>query len=91
MAGADLSGLQRHRIGWLPYVKSDRPARRKFTSYRIGYFHVDVAEIRTEQGKLRMFVAIDRTSKFGFVELHEKATAIVSKEFPLRLTAAVLT
>ncbi|MHC2303310.1 hypothetical protein ACVJBD_007577 [Rhizobium mongolense] len=27
--------------------------------------------MRTEQGKLHMFVAVDRTSKFAFVELHE--------------------
>jgi Integrase core domain len=29
-----------------------------------GYFHIDIAEVRTEQGKLHMFVTIDRTSKF---------------------------
>lgn len=36
-----------------------------------------------------MFVAIDRTSKFAFVELYEKATTAVSREFPFRLIAAV--
>ena len=36
-----------------------------------------------------MFVAIDRTSKFAFVEFHEKATTAVSREFLLRLIAAV--
>lgn len=36
-----------------------------------------------------MFVAIDRTSKFAFVELHEKANTAVSREFLLRLIAAV--
>lgn len=36
-----------------------------------------------------MFVAIDRTSKFAFVELHEKATTAVSRDFLLRLIAAV--
>lgn len=36
-----------------------------------------------------MFVAIDRTSKFAFVELHEKATTAISREFLLRLIAAV--
>jgi len=36
-----------------------------------------------------MFVAIDRTSKFAFVELHERATTAVSREFLLRLIAAV--
>ncbi|WP_284242415.1 IS481 family transposase, partial [Neomesorhizobium albiziae] len=81
--------LQRHGIGRLPDVEGDRPAKRKFRSYPIGYFHIDVAEVRTEQGKLHMFVAIDRTSKFAFVELHEKATTAISREFLLRLIAAV--
>jgi len=40
----------------------------------IGYFHIDIAEVRTEQGRLYLLVAIDRTSEFAFVELHEKAT-----------------
>ncbi|TIX18442.1 MAG: IS481 family transposase, partial [Mesorhizobium sp.] len=66
--------LQRHGISRLPDVEGDKPAKKKFKSYPIGYFHIDVAEVRTEQGKLHMFVAIDRTSKFAFVELHEKAT-----------------
>ncbi len=81
--------LQRHGIGRLPDVEGDRPAKRKFKTYPIGYFHVDIAELRTEQGKLHMFVAIDRTSKFAFVELHEKATTAVSREFLLRLVEAV--
>lgn len=35
----------------------------------LGYFHIDIAEMRTEEGKLYLFVAIDRTSKFVYVEL----------------------
>src|SRR5215204_1480956 len=70
--------LQRHGISRLPEVDGDKPDRRKFKSYPIGYFHIDIAEVRTEQGKLHLFVAIDRTSKFAFVELHEKATTRVS-------------
>ncbi|MER8772968.1 IS481 family transposase [Mesorhizobium sp. M0960] len=81
--------LQRHGISRLPDVEGDKPAKKKFKSYRIGYFHIDVAEVRTEQGRLHMFVAIDRTSKFAFVELHEKATTAVSRDFLLRLIAAV--
>lgn len=81
--------LQRHGIGRLPDVEGDKPAKKKFKSYPIGYFHIDIAEVRTEQGKLHMFVAIDRTSKFAFVELHEKATTAISREFLLRLIAAV--
>lgn len=45
--------------------------RRKFKSY-LGYFHIDIAEVRTAMGGLYLFVAIDRTSKCAFTELHEK-------------------
>ncbi len=81
--------LQRHGISRLPDVDGDKPEKRKFKTYPIGYFHIDMAEVRTEQGKLHLFVAIDRTSKFAFVELHEKATPQVSADFLGRLLAAV--
>jgi len=81
--------LQRHGIGRLPAVEGDKPQRKKFKTYPIGFFHIDIAEVRTEQGKLHMFVAIDRTSKFAFVELHEKATTAVSASFLRRLLEAV--
>lgn len=73
--------LVRHGISRLPEVEGDRPARHKFKTYPIGYFHIDIAEVRTEQGKLYMFVAIDRTSKFAYIELHEKATWRVAGDF----------
>ena len=60
--------LQRHGISRLPEVDGDKPDKGKFKSYPIGYFHIDIAEVRTEQGKLHLFVAIDRTSKFAFVD-----------------------
>jgi hypothetical protein len=81
--------LQRHGISRLPEVDGDKPDKRKFKSYPIGYFHIDIAEVRTQEGKLHLFVAIDRTSKFAFVELHEKATTRVSGDFLRRLLEAV--
>ena len=81
--------LQRHGISQLPEVDGDKPVRAKFKAYPIGYFHVDLAEVRTEQGKLYLLVAIDRTSKFAFVELHEKATRRVAGDFLRHLAAAV--
>jgi transposase InsO family protein len=81
--------LQRHGISRLPEVDGDKPAKRKFKSYPIGYFHIDIAEVRTEEGKLYLLVAIDRTSKFAFVELHEKATRRVAADFLRHLAAAV--
>src|SRR5271168_2791699 len=81
--------LQRHDISRLPEVQDGKIAKRKFKIYPIGYFHIDIAEVRTQEGRLYLFVAIDRTSKFAFTELHEKATTAVSRDFLLRLIAAV--
>jgi hypothetical protein len=43
-------------------LADDASAKRKFKAYPIGYFHIDIAELRTAEGKLYLFVAIDRTS-----------------------------
>jgi Integrase core domain len=81
--------FQRHGISRLPEIEGDKPARKKFRQYPIGYFHIDIAEVRTEQGKLYLFVAIDRTSKFAFAQLHERATRRISADFLRALIAAV--
>ena len=81
--------LQRHGISRLPEVEGDKPTKRKFKPYPIGCFHIDIAEVRTEEGKLYLFVAIDRTSKFAFVELHERATRRVAADFLRHLAAAL--
>ena len=39
-------------------VAGDKPDKRKFKAYPLGYFHIDIAEVRTEQGKLYLLVAI---------------------------------
>src|SRR6056297_3257623 len=64
--------LQRHGVGRLPEIEGDKPKKR-FKRYPIGYFHIDIAELRTAEGKLHLFVAIDRTSKFAVARLVDKA------------------
>jgi len=39
--------LQRHGISRLPDMEGDKPKRQKFKRYPIGYFHIDIAELRT--------------------------------------------
>ena len=68
---------------------ANKPKRSRFKAYPIGYFHIDIAQVSTEQGKLHLFVAIDRTSKFAFVQLHEKATQRIAAAFLHDLVAAV--
>ena len=81
--------LQRHGISRLPEVEGDKKPRKKFKAYPIGYFHVDIAEVRTEEGKLYLFVAIDRTSKFAFARLVEKANRNTASAFLVQLIKAV--
>jgi transposase-like protein len=81
--------LQRHGISRLPEVEGDTPAKAKFKHYPIGYFHVDIAEVQTAEGKLYLFVAIDRTSKFAYAELHEKAGKMAAAGFLRNLIAVV--
>lgn len=73
--------LQRHGISRLPDMNGDKPKRQKFKRYPIGYFHIDIAEVRTEEGKLYLFVAIDRTSKFAVAKLVDKANRKTAWEF----------
>ena len=73
----------------MPEVEGEKAAKKKFKSYPIGFFHIDIAEVRTEEGKLYLFVAIDRTSKFAFAELYEKAGKMNAAKFLRRLVEAV--
>jgi transposase-like protein len=81
--------LKRHGINRLPDIEDDKPAKKKFKPYPIGYFHIDIAEVRTEEGKLRLFVAIDRASKFAYAELHTDAHKTIAAQFLRHLIAAV--
>ena len=64
--------LQRHGISRLP-VAETADERKRFKTYEIGYVHIDSCELRHADGKLIMFLAIDRVSKFTYVEFHSKA------------------
>lgn len=67
--------FQRHGISRLADLRADTQGVKKktFHCYPIGYFHIDLTEVRTAQGKLHLFVAVDRTSKFAFARLVERA------------------
>lgn len=70
--------LQRHAISRLPDIGGDKPSRKTFKVYPIGFFHIDIAEVRTEEGKLYLFIAIDRTSKIAFARLLERANTVTA-------------
>ena len=81
--------LQRYGIARLPEVDGAKPKRSRFKGYPIGFFHIDIAEVHTEEGRLYLLVAIDRTSKLAFVQLHEKAARRIAANFLHALIAAV--
>ena len=73
--------LERHGISRLP-ENPDKPAKRgKFAETPIGYVHIDISELRLSQGKLNMFLAIDRVSKFTYVEFRDDAGKMNGADF----------
>jgi transposase InsO family protein len=81
--------LQRHGISRLPDIEGDKEPKKRFKSYPIGFFHIDIAEVQTVEGKLYLFVAIDRTSKFAFVQRVGSANRVTASAFLAALIAAV--
>lgn len=82
--------LKRHGCSVLPKKQTIAVDKKsKFKQYPIGYFHIDIAEVRTAEGKLYMYVGIDRTSKFAYAELHKRQTKMIAAEFLRNLIQAV--
>jgi len=81
--------LQRHGISRLPDVEGDKPRRQKFKRYPIGLFHIDIAEVQTAEGKLFLFVGIDRTAKFAVAQLVATADRKTAWEFLQHMLEAV--
>jgi transposase-like protein len=81
--------FQRNDISRLPELDEKKREKKNFKQYPIGYFHIDIAEVRTEEGKLYLFVAIDRTSKFVYTEFLEKAGKMQAAQFLRNLIALV--
>jgi len=73
--------LERHGISRLPEGTDKGAKRGKFTETSIGYVHVDISELRLAEGKLNMFLAIDRVSKFTYVEFRNDVGKMNGAEF----------
>src|SRR3712207_50389 len=73
--------LQRHGISRLPQGEERASKRERFAETRIGYVHIDVCELRLAEGKLFMFLAIDRVSKFTHVAFFDANTKMNGAAF----------
>jgi transposase InsO family protein len=80
--------LVHHGISRLPRDEATAAKRQRFAETRIGYVHIDVCELRLAQGKLFMFLAIDRVSKFAHVAFFDANTKVNGAAF-LRQVVAV--
>jgi hypothetical protein len=72
--------LQRHGISRL-LVEETKTQPRRFKTYEIGYVRIDSCELRHADGKLVMFLTIDRVSKFTYVEFHDGAGKMEGSAF----------
>lgn len=81
--------VHRHRISRLPDVEGDKPKRQRFKRYPIGFFHIDIADVQTAEGKLSLSAGIDRTSKLAVTQLVDKADRRTAREFLEHLLKAV--
>lgn len=73
----------------MPDVEGDKLKRQRFKRYPIGFFQMDIAEVQNAEGKLYLFVGIDRTSKFAITQLVDKADRRTAWEFLEHLLEAV--
>jgi transposase-like protein len=80
--------LVRHGISRLPKTEEKTSKRKRFAETKIGYVHIDPCELRLAEGKLHMFLAIDRVSKFTHVAFYDAATKMNGAAF-LREVIAV--
>jgi transposase-like protein len=79
--------LQRHAISRLPKDEATEK-RSRFKTYEIGYVHIDSCELRHSDGKLIMFLAIDRVSKFTYVEFRNNVGKMNGADFLRNVVAA---
>ena len=81
--------LERQGISRLPKDDTSKVGKKRVQTYPLGYLHIDICEVRCEEGKLFFYVAVDRTSKFAYAELHREATRAVAGPMLANLIAAV--
>ena len=73
--------LDCHDISRLPHDPDKGAKRGKFADTSIRYVHIDISELRLATGKFNIFLAIDRVSKFTYVEFRDDAGKMNGAEF----------
>lgn len=68
------------------YIKSlseeEKPEIKEFKEYEVGYIHVDIKYLpKIENKENYLYVAIDRATRFVFVEIYEDKSSISANKF----------
>ena len=65
--------LQRHGISRLADLlpEEEKATTKAFKTYEPGFLHIDTAQINLGKDKLYLFVAIDRATRYVYLELHD--------------------
>ena len=65
--------LQRNNISRLADLlpKDEEKVFKKFKNYEPGFLHIDTAEIKIQKEKYYLFVAIDRATRYVYIEVHD--------------------
>jgi hypothetical protein len=70
----------------------DKSQKKQFKPCPIGYIHINIAiiaEVRSEEDRLYLFVAPNRTCKFAYAELRPNAIKTVAAQVLRNLIAVV--
>ena len=78
---------KRHGINSMEEPKKVRK-KKNFKVFPPGYVHVDITELRTEEGRLYLFVGVDSTTKFCFARLYKDETADTAVKFLSEMEAS---
>jgi transposase-like protein len=86
--------LRRHGVSSLQSMlpeadNDDKPKHKTFKDYDPGFIHVDIKylpQMPDENSRSYLFVAIDRATRWVYVEIHKDKTALSAKRFLSRLT-----
>ena len=79
--------LQRNGISRKPVLEGEKRAKKEFKKYEPGYVHVDTFEVKVGKEKHYGFVAVDRCTKYVYVELHDNKEQQTAKAFLERVIA----
>ncbi len=82
--------LERHGISRLPRDPEKASERGRFAETAMGYVHIDACELRLAGGKLHMFLAIDRVTKFAHVAFFDANTKMNGAAFLREVVAVFL-